>query len=113
MESGYLISLLNSDFITWVFKKFYAGGGLGGSGFRYKKQFILTLPLIKLVDVEQKPFVQCVDNIINADNSSVVNKSRNTTDQIAVEEQKINQLVNSLYGLTSDELAYLESEKLK
>lgn len=107
----YLISLLNSDFITWAFKKYYAGGGLGGSGFRYKKQFILNLPLIKLKDAEQKPFVQCVNNINNVVNSHITNINKNTLDQIALEEQKINNLVNSLYGLTPEEIAFLESEK--
>ena len=107
----YLISLLNSDFITWAFKKYYAGGGLGGSGFRYKKQFILNLPLIKLNDAEQMPFVQCVNNINNIFNSHITNLHKNSLDQIALVEQKINNLVNSLYGLTSEEVAYLESEK--
>ena len=107
----YLISLLNSDFITWAFKKFYAGGGLGGSGFRYKKQFILNLPLIKLDDAEQKPFIECVDNINKIVNSQLGTPNKNALKQIALEEQKINQLVNSQYSLTSEEIAFLESEK--
>lgn len=107
----YLISLLNSDFITWAFKKFYAGGGLGGSGFRYKKQFILNLPLIKLDDTEQKPFIECVDKINNIVSAQAKTLSKDAVDQIALEEHKISELVNSLYGLTSEEKAYLESEK--
>ncbi len=109
----FLISLLNSDLITWAFKKFYAGGGLGGSGFRYNKQFILNLPLMRLNDAEQNPFVRCVKSIHNIVNSHISKINKNTLDQITIEEQKINNLVKSLYGLTSEELAYLESEKLK
>lgn len=39
--------MLNSKVIAYFFKKFYAGGGLGDSGYRYKKKFLLTLPIIQ------------------------------------------------------------------
>lgn len=42
-----LCDLLNSNFIAYVFKRFYSGGGLGEDGYRYKKQFIKKLPLPK------------------------------------------------------------------
>ena len=35
----YICALLNSKPVTYFFKKFYAGGGLGNEGFRYKKEF--------------------------------------------------------------------------
>jgi len=106
----YLISLLNSNFITWAFKRFYAGGGLGGSGFRYKKQFILNLPLIKLNETEQKPFVECVDNINKIVDSQSGHPNKNALSQIALEERKINDLVHSLYDLSPKEISFLESE---
>lgn len=40
----YLIKYLNSNLVTWMFKHYYAGGGLG-EGFRYKKKFIKNLPI--------------------------------------------------------------------
>lgn len=43
----YLCIMLNSKVIAYFFKKFYAGGGLGDSGYRYKKKFLLTLPIIQ------------------------------------------------------------------
>lgn len=39
-----LIKYLNSATVSWFFKCFYAGGGLG-EGFRYKKTFIEKLPI--------------------------------------------------------------------
>lgn len=39
-----LIMYLNSDIVAWIFKKFYAGGGLG-EGYRYKKAFLNKLPI--------------------------------------------------------------------
>lgn len=35
-----LIKYLNSRVVSWIFKSYYAGGGLG-NGFRYKKAFML------------------------------------------------------------------------
>lgn len=39
-----LIKYLNSKTVAWIFKHYYAGGGLG-EGFRYKKAFIEKLPI--------------------------------------------------------------------
>lgn len=39
-----LTKYLNSATVSWFFKRFYAGGGLG-EGFRYKKTFIEKLPI--------------------------------------------------------------------
>ena len=41
----YLYYLLHSKAITYFFKAFYAGGGLGGDGYRYKKVFLEKLPI--------------------------------------------------------------------
>jgi hypothetical protein len=43
----YLCDLLHSKAVTYFFKTFYAGGGLGESGYRYKKAFLELLPIPK------------------------------------------------------------------
>ncbi|WP_172917030.1 TaqI-like C-terminal specificity domain-containing protein [Capnocytophaga canis] len=43
----YLYHLLHSKIITYFFKTFYAGGGLGKDGYRYKKAFLEKLPIPK------------------------------------------------------------------
>jgi len=45
LNLDFLLTLLNSKPVTYIFKKFYAGGGLGDSGLRYKKAFLELLPL--------------------------------------------------------------------
>jgi site-specific DNA-methyltransferase (adenine-specific) len=42
----YLIILLHSKLITYAFKTFYAGAGLGNDGYRYKKTFLELLPIV-------------------------------------------------------------------
>lgn len=41
----YLVQILNSELVAYIFKKFYAGGGLGDTGYRYKKVFLENLPI--------------------------------------------------------------------
>lgn len=51
----YLLTFLNSDIVAYMFKAFYAGGGLGEHGYRYKKRFLEAMPIPNL------------DNPINSD----------------------------------------------
>jgi hypothetical protein len=41
----YLTTCLNSSTISFAYKRFYSGGGLGEQGYRYKKAFIENLPI--------------------------------------------------------------------
>ncbi len=50
----YLLGMLHSKLITFAFKTFYAGGGLGESGYRYKKAFIERLPIPKITPQNQE-----------------------------------------------------------
>lgn len=43
----FLNSYLNSFLSAWLFKTFYAGGGLGDEGYRYKKAFLVNMPIPK------------------------------------------------------------------
>jgi hypothetical protein len=47
----YLVQYLNSNTAAWIFKTYYAGGGLGESGYRYKKAFLVNLPVPRRFDV--------------------------------------------------------------
>ncbi len=41
----YLTDWLNSSIVGKIFKLFYSGGGLGDTGYRYKKKFLENLPI--------------------------------------------------------------------
>ena len=62
----YLYALLHTKVLTYAFKTFYAGGGLGETAFRYKKVFLENLPipkqnltLIRKVEVIIKKLLSC------------------------------------------------------
>jgi len=43
----FLYNVFHTKTITYFFKTFYAGGGLGEDGYRYKKKFLENLPIPK------------------------------------------------------------------
>ncbi|MGI5975694.1 MAG: TaqI-like C-terminal specificity domain-containing protein [Paludibacter sp.] len=62
----YLCNMFNSKTIAYAFKTFYAGGGLGESGYRYKKAFFEKLPIPKFSNTkiqQQIKNAQITDNI--------------------------------------------------
>ncbi len=98
----YLISLLNSKFITYLFKKFYAGGELVGK-YRYKKAFLENLPIPKISKTQEQPFITLVDKILTT-------KRTNPTAETSALEAQIDQLVYQLYGLTDEEIKIVEEQ---
>jgi hypothetical protein len=76
----YLYHLLHSKAPTYFFRTFYAGGGLGETGYRYKKAFLENLPV-------PKP---------------------NT--KIDFNEKNLDEEVYKLYELTKEEIAFIDSQ---
>ena len=87
----YLLALLNSHFIEYAFKKFYSTT-LGESGTRWLSQHIMNLPLPSYHKNEKYS-----DLIINQLHTGLPN------------DEKIDNLVYLLYGLTKEEIHFLET----
>ncbi|GAA9867951.1 class I SAM-dependent DNA methyltransferase [Helicobacter pylori] len=100
----YLLGMLHSKLITFAFKTFYAGGGLGESGYRYKKAFIERLPIPQITPQNQKladKIIALVDKILK---SKEKDPKANTLDL----EKEIDALVYQLYHLTDEEIKIIE-----
>lgn len=92
----YLIALLNSKPVTFIFKTFYAGGELVGK-FRYKKAFLENLPVPIINQNQQMVFEILVDQILSS-------KQANPQSPTTALERKIDELVFKLYDLTYAEV---------
>ena len=75
----YLYHLLHSKIITYFFKTFYAGGGLGGDGYRYKKAFLERLPIPQIknkinfkTDEEIEKYISLVYNLTEEEMKLIV-----------------------------------------
>ncbi|MGL2435971.1 DUF7149 domain-containing protein [Helicobacter pylori] len=101
----YLLGMLHSKLITFAFKTFYAGGGLGESGYRYKKAFIERLPIPKITPQNQEladKITALVEQILQA-------KAKDPKANTQRLEKEIDALVYQLYNLTDEEIKIIEN----
>ncbi len=85
----YLIACLNSKPISYFFKTFYAGGGLGEKGYRYKKAFLINLPIPLLKNINYK-----------LDTFKTLIRNNNT--------KEIDNIIYKIYQLSDSEIEYIE-----
>jgi hypothetical protein len=112
----YIIGLLNSNPVTFFFRKYYSGGGLGGEGFRYKKVFLERLPIPPITDQNQSlvsKIESLVDQIlaITRQKDYDPDSSAKETQKVKEFESQIDQLVYQLYDLTDEEIKIIEGGK--
>ncbi|WP_423750434.1 Eco57I restriction-modification methylase domain-containing protein [Helicobacter pylori] len=100
----YLLGMLHSKLITFAFKTFYAGGGLGESGYRYKKAFIERLPIPKITPENQK----LADKITDGAKAILALKEKDPKANTQQLEKEIDALVYQLYNLTDEEIKIIE-----
>ncbi|GAA9239657.1 class I SAM-dependent DNA methyltransferase [Helicobacter pylori] len=100
----YLLGMLHSKLITFAFKTFYAGGGLGESGYRYKKAFIERLPIPQITPQNQK----LADKITDSVEAILEAKEKDSKANTQKLEKEIDALVYQLYNLTDEEIKIIE-----
>ncbi|EQD89798.1 eco57I restriction-modification methylase family protein [Helicobacter pylori SouthAfrica50] len=101
----YLLGMLHSQLVTFAFKTFYAGGGLGESGYRYKKAFIERLPIPQITTKNQElaqKITDCAERILKA-------KEKDPKANTQELEKEIDALVYQLYNLTDEEVKIIEN----
>ncbi|GAA7232095.1 class I SAM-dependent DNA methyltransferase [Helicobacter pylori] len=103
----YLLGMLHSKLITFAFKTFYAGGGLGESGYRYKKAFIERLPIPQITPQNQK----LAHKITDCAKAILALKEKDPKANTQESEKEIDALVYQLYNLTAEEIKIIEDEQ--
>ncbi|RVZ27975.1 class I SAM-dependent DNA methyltransferase [Helicobacter pylori] len=103
----YLLGMLHSKLITFAFKTFYAGGGLGESGYRYKKAFIERLPIPQITEKNQ----ELADKITDGAKQILALKEKDPKANTQGLEKEIDALVYRLYNLTDEEIKIIEEEQ--
>jgi hypothetical protein len=100
----YICGLLNSNPVSYFFKKWYAGGGLSEKYYRYKKGFLKNLRIPSISPSNEhivKQIESLVDKIIAEKRE---NKNANTSNL----EREIDNLVYKLYDLSKEEIRIIE-----
>ncbi len=123
----YLIAFLNSNFITYAFKKYYSGGGLGKNGLRYIRNFVEKLPIKPYeneIYLEDKVTEILATNKKISDYKILLERAKSNKkydeiidleklledSQLLVQklEYEINQDIYKIYGLTQKEIDFIE-----
>ncbi len=97
----YLLAVLNSTIFTYIYRKYYSGGGLGENGLRYKKEFLLQVPIPEADKITQDKIEKLVDQIITK-------KKSDCKSDVTDIEKMIDGIVYRLYGLTDAEIKIIE-----
>ena len=100
----YILGLLNNSFVAYIFKTFYAGGGLGEKGYRYKKAFLENLPIPKITESNQTTadkIIALVEEILKA-------KEQNPQANTSAQESKIDKFVYALYNFSPEEIEIIK-----
>ena len=95
----YLCAIMNSSIITWLMDHQALKTGMGL--IQWKKFTVESLPIPKLSDMDQRPFIRLVESILAKKASDL---SADTSEQ----EGEIDRLVYELYRLTADEIGAVE-----
>ena len=106
-----VMAILHSKAGVYFFKNYYAGGGLGENGFRYKKVFLENLPIPILDTIHKQELAGQIEALVEQilmvklENPHLEGVATQTT---GVLEVQIDQLVYQLYDLTVEEIGVVE-----
>jgi hypothetical protein len=101
----YILGILNSKFISFWYKAFYSSLSLAGGYLRIGSNEIKNIPLLMTTETEQNRIAKLVDLILTAKNRFA---QANTTEL----ERDIDLYVYKVYGLTDQEIAVVERDKV-
>lgn len=123
----YILSLLNSKLIEWYFNFICNSSGVGTN--QWKKVFVEQIPIPKIDEDKQQPFIKLVDEILeskqkikdynvlldealkndNFDREIKLKKEIEEFEKLALDnENEIDKMVYDLYGLRDDEIKIVE-----
>ena len=94
----YILAVLNSPLSRWYIGQTAPTSGMGT--LRWKKVYVEGIPIPKISEAAQRPFVEGVDNILSAKESAPEAEIREL-------EAALEELVFGLYGLTDEEISQL------
>ncbi len=105
----YILAILNSKISYYFMLK--TASTLGESSLRWKKIFVEQLPIPKITETEQQPFIDLVDKIMELKKMDCHEANASRNDEVTELENKIDEMVYKLYGLSEDEIRVVEGRE--
>lgn len=97
-EDLYLLAILNSSTSNYYIKSL--GVTRNGGYFEYKPMFVEKMPIPQIPESNKDIFIELVNEI---------EKNKNNSQKKNLLEKRINELAFQLYGLTKEEIMFIES----
>ncbi|HRZ95533.1 MAG TPA: N-6 DNA methylase [Candidatus Moranbacteria bacterium] len=104
----YLLSFLNSKLCRFYFSLICNSSGM--ATIQWKKFALEKVPVMKLSDKNEKPFVDLVDKILDITRDAGYLESKEKQNNVKKYERQIDQMFYNLYGLTEEEIRLVEGE---
>ena len=109
INQKYLTGVLNSKLIAFWLKH---RGKMQGSNYQIDKEPIVAIPIFKASESKQKPLVDLTNEILLNAKKNNYSKDFEKSEIFNKIQQKIDQLVYDLYGLTNQEIGVIEKSRL-
>jgi len=104
----YILALLNSSlYYLWLYHR----GKRKGESLELYQAPLSEIPIKKISENEQKPFIDIVDKILSITKSDDYLTNSLKQAKVKEYERQIDQLVYQLYGLTEEEIRIVEESK--
>ena len=100
----YLVGVLNSKAFSFFYKQFYCGGALGNKGLRFKRDYLMRVPIPIGTESQQKEIVSLVTAILSQ-------KKDNSFADTLDKETAIDRIVYRLYDLTEEDIKIIEEQE--
>jgi adenine-specific DNA-methyltransferase len=105
----FVLGLLNSRLLSYIYEALYSGMHMGGGYLRYRTNFLESLPIPQKLDQLQKDAIEVVSTFVGKILQLVPDKNR--VPEVSKLETQIDQLVYKLYNLTPEEIAIVEESE--
>ncbi len=110
----YILGLLNSKLLSFVYKVLFGGMHMGGGYLRYRTEFLDELPIKKMGGKQLEEMIGLVEKILLLNERLSEGGGKNTGQYARIKEQngmvekEINELVYNIYGITKEERKIIE-----
>jgi type I restriction-modification system DNA methylase subunit len=110
----YIIGILNSTIMTFIYKNLFKSLSLAGGYIRVGPPQIKKLPIKLVPESQQQPIIQLVDKMLelnkrlNELGDKITDERRKIEEEIQKTDKQIDKLVYKLYGLTEEEIKVVE-----
>jgi len=104
----YILALLNSrPYYLWLYHR----GKRKGETLELYQKPLSEIPIKKIHESEQKPFIELVDRILTITKDEDYLQNPQKQAQVKAPEREIDRMVYKLYGLTEEEIRIVEGDK--